>query len=261
MTPRPRYMPASSPTIAPAASATSVSATPQPASPIPRAADGPQTKAAANVATHEPCRPIKPAASIIWQSSPGRHGQGLNPIETRARIAIGISSTNKHSASGQDYRKCPPMIPDRKSVFILFALTLQCRWLSASPEDDAVDQRPSLDRAAKLEADAYQALRLHDAARAEPFARRALEMKESLLPPGDLAIGISSGILALCYEGEEKYDLSVKYYRRALEIAEARYGPNDPKIARIILPLASVLKAQRKYTDAEVLLRRARNSA
>ncbi len=54
-----------------------------------------------------------------------------------------------------------------------------------------------------------------------------------------------------------RYDEATSYFARALEIAEARYGPEDPALARALNNLAEAHRLSGRYAEAERLYKRA----
>lgn len=53
--------------------------------------------------------------------------------------------------------------------------------------------------------------------------------------------------LALLCQNQGKYDEVERYYRRALEIYEAKLGPDDPNVAKTKNNLSSAFLKQGKY--------------
>ncbi len=69
-----------------------------------------------------------------------------------------------------------------------------------------------------------------------------------------LAVAEQSGLRAF-HSG--RYEEAVTYFARALEIAEARYGPEDPALARALNNLAEAYRLTARYEEAEKLYLRA----
>jgi len=69
-----------------------------------------------------------------------------------------------------------------------------------------------------------------------------------------LAVAEQSGLRAY-HSG--RYEEAVTYFARALEIAEARYGPEDPGLARALNNLAEAYRLTARYEEAEKLHLRA----
>jgi len=78
--------------------------------------------------------------------------------------------------------------------------------------------------------------------RAEPFARRALAIREQTLGPDHPRVGTAAASLASILEGLGNYDQAEALYRRALTIFERRFDPNHPEVALMVNGLASLVR-------------------
>lgn len=64
-----------------------------------------------------------------------------------------------------------------------------------------------------------------------PFAKRALAIRERLLPPTDQRVSISLGYLGDVYMAKRDYNNARKVFERLLPLQEERLGPTDVNLA------------------------------
>ena len=98
--------------------------------------------------------------------------------------------------------------------------------------------------------------RQHYAA-AEPFARRAVAIRESLLGPGHPEVAADLAALAPVLDGEGKRQEAAAMMFRALGILEHAYGPDNCQLPVTLNNLAALRYREGNRTDALDLYRRA----
>jgi tetratricopeptide (TPR) repeat protein len=94
-------------------------------------------------------------------------------------------------------------------------------------------------------------------AEAEPFARRALAIRETLLSSDHLEVARSLNSLALVLESQSKYEEAEHLVRRSLAIREKTLGPNNVQSAESANNLGVLLFRQGRNSQAEPYFRRA----
>gem|GEM_PF-920000 len=91
-------------------------------------------------------------------------------------------------------------------------------------------------------------------------ATAALPVSAFQQPPWQLAaadLSFTLNQLALFWKSQARHAEAEPLYRRALEIDEASYGPDHPKVAIDLNNLAALLQATNRLAEAEPLFRRA----
>ena len=94
-------------------------------------------------------------------------------------------------------------------------------------------------------------------ARAEPPARRAVELRERALGPDHPSVAADVAALAAIVEARGGHAEAEAMYRRALAIFERVYGPEHYEIAVTLNNLAGIREAAGQPEEAEALYRRA----
>ena len=92
---------------------------------------------------------------------------------------------------------------------------------------------------------------------ADPLIRKALEIRQSQLPPGDLAIADSLENLGWLLQDQGKTGEALERFQKALEIRKPRLSESDPVIARTLIHIAWVLAEEGRLDEAEPLFRQA----
>jgi len=92
---------------------------------------------------------------------------------------------------------------------------------------------------------------------AEPFARRSLAIRETLLSPEHVEVARSLNSLALLLEGQSKYEEAEHLVRRSLAIRGKALGPNNVRTAESANNLGVLLFRRGKNSEAEPYFRRA----
>src|SRR6185369_15599540 len=90
-----------------------------------------------------------------------------------------------------------------------------------------------------------------------PLAKRALEIRERLLPRTDPRITMSLGYVGDLYMAKRDYDNAKKTFERLLQLQEEQGGPNDVKLASTLDRLAVLYNRDGKPAKAEELYQRA----
>jgi tetratricopeptide (TPR) repeat protein len=90
-------------------------------------------------------------------------------------------------------------------------------------------------------------------AAAEPYARRACEIRERLLGPEHPDTLADACALAGVLDGLGRYAESEPIYRHALDAFEAMFGANHPEVAANLNNLAAIRWVQRDAVEAESL--------
>jgi tetratricopeptide (TPR) repeat protein len=78
-------------------------------------------------------------------------------------------------------------------------------------------------------------------ARAEPYARRAVDLKRKTLGPRHGEVGTALNNLGLLVEGKGDRAGAIAIYREALSVVERAYGPRHPETAAVMLNLGGLL--------------------
>ena len=94
-------------------------------------------------------------------------------------------------------------------------------------------------------------------AEAEAEYRRALELREQVLPLDDPDVAVSRSNLALVLSARGRYEEAEQELRRALAQVERSLGPAHPTAALFRNNLANALSAQGRHDDAEAQVRQA----
>jgi TonB family protein len=90
-----------------------------------------------------------------------------------------------------------------------------------------------------------------------PLAKRALEIRERLLPPADKRVSMSLGYLGDVYMAKRDYGSAKKSFDRLLLLQEERLGPTDVNLAFTLDRLALLYYRVGKADKAEEFYQRA----
>ena len=90
-----------------------------------------------------------------------------------------------------------------------------------------------------------------------PLAKRALEIRERLLPRTDPRVAVSLNYLGDVYMAKGDYGNARKTFERLLQMQEEQVGPNDVKVASTLDRLAVLYNRDGKSAKAEELYQRA----
>ena len=92
---------------------------------------------------------------------------------------------------------------------------------------------------------------------AEPLLKRALRIRERVLPPEHGDVAMSAHNLGELFRAAGRYGEAEPLLRRALGIREKIYGPDDTRVADSQLSLAETYLSQKRFEKAEPLYQRA----
>jgi TonB family protein len=89
-----------------------------------------------------------------------------------------------------------------------------------------------------------------------PLAKRALEIRERLLPPNDPMVLTALGNLGDLYNAKGDYDAAKKTLERLLPMQEQQFGPTNVKLASTLDRLAVLNYRERNINKAEDMYQR-----
>ena len=107
-----------------------------------------------------------------------------------------------------------------------------------------------------LDAQVVELYRAGQYAKAEPFARQALDVRERALGPNHPEVAQSLNNLAVVLNAMHDSVGALPLYRRSLAINEATFGPDHPEVALSLNNLAMMLSKQGDYGAARSLFER-----
>src|SRR6185503_5496898 len=111
-------------------------------------------------------------------------------------------------------------------VLVLTSLLASSTIISQSAQEP-----PELAQATELTNSVAKLFKEDKFDEALPLARRALEIRERLLPRTDPRITMSLGYVGDLYVAKRDYDNAKKTFERLLQLQEEQGGPNDVKLA------------------------------
>lgn len=103
-----------------------------------------------------------------------------------------------------------------------------------------LQESPELKEATELTERAAKLLNEGKADEALPLAKRALQIREKLLPPNDLKISISLNYLGTAYARKGDYNAAIEPLERLLKILEDRFGAEDVNLLPTLNRLSSL---------------------
>jgi tetratricopeptide (TPR) repeat protein len=137
------------------------------------------------------------------------------------------------------------------AVVLLTGLLFSTAFLSQSPQES-----PELKEATELTERATKLLNEGKADEAIPLAKRALQIREKLLPPTDLKISISLNYLGNAYARKGDYSAAAQALDRLLKILEGRFGAEDVNLLPTLNRLAVVYNLNDNERKAEEVYQR-----
>lgn len=137
--------------------------------------------------------------------------------------------------------------------FLIFLLTS----LLASNAVISQQEPPELAEATELTKSVAKLFKEDKFDEALPLAKRALEIRERLLPRTDPRVTMSLGYLGDVYMARRDYDDAKKTFERLLVLQEEQGGPDDVKLASTLDRLAVLYNRDKKPAKAEELYQRA----
>lgn len=120
----------------------------------------------------------------------------------------------------------------------LFLFLFLATSLLLTTKLNASQQSPELQEAETLSQSVVSLLGNNKPDEALPLAKRALQIREKLLPPTDGRIASSLIYLANVYIAKQDYKATRDVLQRLLKAQEARYGPDDINLAGTLDSLA-----------------------
>src|SRR6185295_3228268 len=124
--------------------------------------------------------------------------------------------------------------------------------ISQSPQES-----PELKEATDLSVSVVKLFKENKFDEAIPLAKRALEIRERLLPPNDPLVSTALGNLGDLYNAKGDYNAAKKIFERLLALQEQQFGPTDVKIASTLDRLAVLYYRERSTSKAEDTYQRA----
>jgi len=137
-------------------------------------------------------------------------------------------------------------------VLVLTSLLASSTIISQSAQEP-----PELAQATELTNSVAKLFKEDKFDEALPLARRALEIRERLLPRTDPRLAMSLGYVGDLYVAKRDYDNAKKTFERLLQLQEEQGGPNDVKLASTLDRLAVLYNRDGKPVKAEELYQRA----
>lgn len=136
--------------------------------------------------------------------------------------------------------------------FLLSSLLVSSTVISQSSQEP-----PELQEATELMKSVGKLFKEGKFDEALPLAKRALEIRERLLPPSDQRVSISLGYLGDVYMAKRDFGNAKKTFERLLSLQEERLGPTDANLAFTFDRLALLYYRDGKSGKAEELYQRA----
>jgi len=118
-------------------------------------------------------------------------------------------------------------------------------------------QSPELKEASDLSLSVVKLFKEEKFDEALPLAKRALEIRERLLPPTDPQLLTALGNLGNLYNAKGDYKAAKKIFERLLALQEQQFGPTDVKLASTLDRLAVLYYRERSATKTKDTYQRA----
>lgn len=128
---------------------------------------------------------------------------------------------------------------------------------SFNPQDPSVQESPELQEASTLSESIVKLFNQGKYDEALPLAKRALEIREKLLPRTDPRISSSLTNLGEIYLARKDYKPARETFQRLLQIQEEVFGPEDVNLAFTLDRLALLHFAARNSRETEAAYKRA----
>ena len=136
-------------------------------------------------------------------------------------------------------------------------LILTSFLLSSSAISQSPPESPELNEATELTKSVAKLFKEGKFDEALPLAKRALEIRERLLPPNDQRVSLSLGYLGDVYMAKREYSSARKVFERLLPLQEERLGPTDVNLAFTLDRLALLSFRDGKSDKSEEFYQRA----
>lgn len=137
----------------------------------------------------------------------------------------------------------------RTHIFVLLTSLL---LIPQSPQ-----QSPELKESSDLSLSVVKLFKEGKFDEAIPLAKRALEIRERLLPPNDPMVLTALGNLGDLYNAKADYNAAKKMFERLLPMQEQQFGLADVKLASTLDRLAVLYYRERNISKAEDAYKRA----
>ena len=121
----------------------------------------------------------------------------------------------------------------------------------------STQQSPELKEASDLSVSVVKLFKEGKVDEAIPLAKRALEIRERLLPPNDPLVLTALGNLGDLYNAKGDYNGAKKSFERLLPMQEQQFGPTNVKLASTLDRLAVLYYRERNVSKAEDMYRQA----
>ena len=138
--------------------------------------------------------------------------------------------------------------------FICLLLTMLL--VSSTVISQSSQEPPELSEATELTKSVVKLFKEGQFDEALPLAKRALEIRERLLPPKDQRVSLSLGYLGDVYMVKRDYNNARKLFERLLLLQEERLGPTDINLAFTLDRLAVLAYRDGKPEKSEELYQR-----
>lgn len=129
--------------------------------------------------------------------------------------------------------------------------------LLSSLYNQSQQESPELKEASELSVSVVKLFKQEKFDEAMPLAKRALEIRERLLPPNDPMVLTALGNLGNLYNAKSDYKAAKKVFERLLPMQEQQFGPNDLKLAPTLERLAVLYYRERNTSKTEAMYQRA----
>ena len=138
-------------------------------------------------------------------------------------------------------------------TFYLFFLATSLVVSSHKPSQES----PELQEATRLTESVLKLFNEDKFDEALPLAKRALQIREKLLPPNDPRVATSLSYLGDVYIAKRDYKAAREIVARLLQVQEVRFGPNDVNLASTLDRLALLHFRAGNSREAEAAYSRA----
>ena len=136
-------------------------------------------------------------------------------------------------------------------------LLLTSLLITSTVVSQSSQEPPELSEASEMTKSAAKYFKEGKFDEALPLARRALEIREQMLPPTDPRVTMALTNLGDLYLAKRDYDDARKTFERLLQMQEAQLGPGDVKLAFTLDRLAALYYRDDKARKAEESYKRA----
>lgn len=140
---------------------------------------------------------------------------------------------------------------------LFLCLLLTSLLASSSVISQTSQESPELNEANELTKSVARLFKEGKFDEALPLAKRALEIRERLLPPNDQRVSLALGYLGDVYMAKRDFNNARKAFERLLLLQEGRLGPTDVNLAFTLDRLALLSYRDGKSGKSEELYQRA----